>query len=441
MLKYAQTRQSLQLKGLRNLTYTSWLGILLGVIMPLAAAWIYPTYVHMMPSPVVEWTRLQEIPFVLCELVVIFWAMTRGMELRDMAAALPQDIKIAFGIFLVGLWSSSLLISKVPGTSVVIATSTVLHILFGLSLFYLLRPVRQKDVEDFSRYLGLGLIVLALVTAWRFLLPPPASQMPEGIIEWSSALPGFISVRHFGSWTGAVAAIFSAIMMGRHRPLKWSWIDLLFFLSITMTIWSGTRAAILAITVACAAMVVSNRRLPNIRLIGRMIALTAIGFAIAVLLQPYGDPSFLLFDNTVQTHSVDQFGNGRASLWAATYSKWLESPWFGWGSGSTFWEVYVGWSHTQPHNFVLQFLISWGVVGAAGALWLLGRATLGAYKKVFHLQHGWPLLVGLYSLLVMASLEGMLHYPRFIMLIVTLFAMIFRLVPNDETPTVLKQTR
>lgn len=37
-----------------------------------------------------------------------------------------------------------------------------------------------------------------------------------------------------------------------------------------------------------------------------------------------------------------------------------------------------------------------------------------------------PLLAGLYSLLVMGLLEGMLHYPRFITLKMMLFAIIFR---------------
>lgn len=175
-------------------------------------------------------------------------------------------------------------------------------------------------------------------------------------------------------------------------------------------------------------------------MIGRLSLLTGAAALLAFMLIPYGNASFLLFEywdsNVAQNVAVnaDQISSGRMSLWYGTYSKWLEAPWFGWGSGSTFWEVFeLNWRHTQPHNFILQFLISWGIVGAAGALWLLARVTISAHKQVLANTELWPLLAGIYSLLVMAMLEGMLHYPRFIMLIMALYALIFRL--SDRSPT------
>lgn len=421
-----------------DLTPVAIIAILVGIVMPLVAAWFYPTYTHMMSDPVVEWTRLQEIPFVICEALIVLWALYRGMELRFFAPLVPRDCLIAGGIFMLGLWGSTLLVSKVPATSLMISLSYIVHILFAFSVYYLTAPGKETARDHFSVALGLGLIGLAFLTGFRFILGPVLDNLPVSQIDWASAIPGFISVRHFGSWTGAVVAIFAAILMGRRDDAPLSRYDFFFFLSMTMTIWSGTRAAVLALAVSCAIMVLSMWRLPTLRMIGRLSILSGAAALLAFILLPYGHPAFLLFEywdkNIAQNvlANADQISSGRMSLWHGTYMKWLQAPWFGWGSGSTFWEVHeLGWTHTQPHNFILQFLISWGIVGAAGALWLLARTTVAAHRRVLANPSMWPLLAGLYALLVMAMLEGMLHYPRFIMLIMALYALIFRLTERE----------
>jgi exopolysaccharide production protein ExoQ len=409
------------------------IGILIGVFMPLVSAWVYPTYMHFVPDPMMEWTRLQELPFVISELLVIIWAIGRGMELRHFTEKLPRDYLVAIGLLFAGLWISTLLVSKIPLTSMTISLSYIVHLLFGCAVFHLVGPnPKRATFDQFSAGLAVGLVALALLTAYRFLLPPALSDTPGGVIEWASSLPGFISVRHFGSWTGAIAAIFAAVIMRRRSETAFSWHDIAFLISISMTIWSGTRAAILAIGVSCAVLVICTRRFPSLRVIGRLSILTGIGASLAFLLIPFSDPAFYLFAPSDEYVSGNQVSSGRFELWAATYEAWLKAPWFGWGSGSTFWEVRaLGWKHTQPHNFVLQFLISWGLVGGAGGLWLLGRSVAAAHRRVSVNPDIWPLLAGLYALLVMASLEGMLHYPRFIMLIVALFALIFRLTERE----------
>jgi exopolysaccharide production protein ExoQ len=405
-----------------------YIGVLVGIVMPLIAAWVYPTYMHMMPNPIHEWTRLQEIPFVLCEFLVICWAITRGMEIRHIIAKIPKDCLIACVIFFIGLWSSTLFLSKVSVTSYVISISFMIHLMFGFSVFYLVSTSKKEVFEQFGRGLFFGLIALALITAWRFALPPPAWTVPGGVIKWDSALPGFISVRHFGSWTGAIAAIFAAVLIKREDESAFSWHDLAYTFAVGLTIWSGTRAAVLAIALACAILVVGMWRLPSLRTIGRLSILTGIAACLAWLLIPYNDSNFYLFAPDDSFGGSGEITSGRWEMWVATYNIWLKSPWFGWGSGSTFWEVRaLGWQHTQPHNFVLQFLISWGLLGASGAFWLLGRAVVGAQRRTLAQPDLWPYMSGLYALLAMACLEGMLHYPRFIMLIVVLLAIVYRL--------------
>jgi O-antigen ligase len=259
------------------------------------------------------------------------------------------------------------------------------------------------------------------------------SQIPGGEIEWASAVPGFISVRHFGSWTAAITAAFMAMLLYAGDDRRMGWWRFLYFLSAAMTIWSGTRAAVFALILTAIILVLINRKLPTFRAIGVLSILTLAAVAATLPLLPAGDPAFQLFRingyGADHVDNLNQVASGRMVLWAATWDRWLDSPLFGWGTGSVFWEVYVDWSHTQPHNVVLQFLISWGLVGAAGAFWLLGRAVVTVQRTALRRPHLHPPMAMLYTMLLMSTLEGMLHYPRFIMLIMILFAIILREQP------------
>jgi exopolysaccharide production protein ExoQ len=399
------------------------IGLLVGIIMPVVSAILYPTYTYTMATPWVEWTRLLELPFVMCEIAIIFWAVQKGMQITETLGALPRDIKYALILLGIGCTASSLFISKRSIDSFTISLFTLVHLLFLMAVSYVARGSKLLDQNLFLKLIGVGLFVLALMTAVKFAFPPPASKVPGGSIIWSNALPGFISIRHFGSWTGAVCAAFTAMLLTDSKERRLSWTHWLYFVSAAMTIWSATRAAILAIAVAAAITIAMNRKMPNFRTLAITAMLTGAALTVAWLLLPDNDPVFLLID-TNDFKGGNELTGGRLDLWAATYHKWLQSPLLGWGSGSTFWEVFVGWTHTQPHNFVLQCLISWGLVGAAGALWLLGRAIIAAHRQAMRYPELRPLLAILDALLVQSMLEGMLHYPRFIMMIMILFAVI-----------------
>lgn len=398
------------------------LGVVIGVVMPVVAALCYPTYVHLMPTPWVERTRLAELPFVLCELVLIQLALRRGYADRAIWDRLPQDVRWASGLLLVGLTVSSLVVSRDRSTSIALSLFTLVHLRFAAAAFFMARA-HPATPRPFMLALGAGLIALAALTAWKFALPPPAASVPGGRIEWGSALPGFINVRHFGAWTGAIAAgLMLWLLYGQdgrdRRPIA-----CLYLLAAGMTCWSGTRAAVLAMVVVAIVAALTLRRLPDRRPAVLVGGLSAAALACALLLAPAGQPDFMLY-SFGDGASANAATGGRLVLWRATLARWLEAPLFGWGSGSTFWEVYVGWSHTQPHNVVLQFLISWGLVGAAGGLWLLVRA-IGAMHRFGMSDDGLRPLAGLlYALLFQSLLEGMLHYPRFIMVIMVGFAVI-----------------
>jgi exopolysaccharide production protein ExoQ len=391
------------------------LGLLFGIVMPVLAAFIYPTYAHVMASPQVEWTRLVELPFVVCEIGVIYAAWRGGMQSGDYWRALPRDARFALVLMLVGLTVSSVFVSKEPTRSVLISMITIVHLQFFATIHFFAVRKGLADLRAFMPLLGAGMVVLALLTAWKFSFPPPAAQVPGGKIEWGNALPGFISVRHFGSWTGAITAGFLVALLYSAPDRTERWSRLWYTLGICLSAWSGTRAVFAALVGVGLIFGITLRQLPDRRALAQVAGLTAVGMLIAYCL-PVPSQEFWLFDSD-DLQNADNLSGGRLVLWQATFFKWLQAPMFGWGSGSTFWEVYVGWAHTQPHNVILQCLISWGIVGAAGALWLLGRAIAAVHRQGAADVALRPLMGMTYALLLMSLEEGMLHYPRFIMII------------------------
>lgn len=403
-----------------------WLGLIIGVVMPVLSALLYPVYMHQMQPAWAEWTRLMELPFVGCELAIIHVALRKGYRDDRIWTALPGDVRVALGLLVVGVTVSSVFFSKNVAASVTFSIVTLTHLRFGAAFYFLAKSEKEDQarclVSKFGSGLILGLLILVVMTILKFHFPPAEWTVPGGKIEWPSALPGFINVRYFGSWAGAIAAgLMWALLYDRGKKVEVY--SLCYLLAAGLTCWSGTRAAVLAMAIVALIAVIGSRRLPTTRNLVRVIGLSGLAMLGAIIFAPE-DPTFALFVQE-DIGSAEALTSGRIALWQGTFHRWLDAPIFGWGSGSTFWEVDVGWWHTQPHNTLLLFLISWGVTGAAGAIWLLGRAIVATYHTGMDNEAVRPVAGALYGLLAMSLFAGMLHYPRFVMLIMICFAILF----------------
>jgi O-antigen ligase len=77
---------------------------------------------------------------------------------------------------------------------------------------------------------------------------------------------------------------------------------------------------------------------------------------------------------------------GRVDIWRFCFSKWLEAPWFGYGLGSPRRVIPDGWSDSwgfttgTAHNFVLESLLSVGVIGTLPLLAVLFGLALGIMR-------------------------------------------------------------
>ena len=397
------------------------LAIVLGIAMPLITAVLYPTYFTQMAQPWREITRILEVPYVLFEIVFILWAGRRGFDLTAALKMLPLDIMLAGGVLVGAMGISSIAMSSDIPFALTHSLMWLVHLCFALAVYSVLTGEHPVDGDRFLAFHTVGLILLAIYTAWWFLTVPQPSTLPFGEVRLRGALPGWIDVRHFGSWTGAIAAGFSVRILWGQEGRGMTLAHLGYTIAAGLTVWSGTRAAILAIIAVCLIFLIM-RRFPELQRIGWAALLTALSCFGAYLFLP-DDPNFWLID-LAELSTVGNATDTRGDIWWFSIRIWERSPWFGLGTGSIFWEFPTADTPTQPHNVILQFLISWGIVGASSGLWLLGRGIAAVHRAGRGDIALIALLGMLYALLFQSLLEGMLHYPRFIVSIMVLGAIV-----------------
>lgn len=394
-----------------------------GFILPVIAGLLFPTYTIRVEPEFLESARQLGLVYLIGEMAVVVYARRRGCDFAAIFGEMPKWARIALAIFLATFWVSSAFVSQRMPFSLGLSLGWVVHLLFAASVYHLAGSSRVLDVRNIATGFVAGLVALALFIAVQFAAVPAAlfensaSFVNPGAIDLSSAIPGFISSRLFGSWCGAVLALLTGIAWqhsgerGRHA------LYLMLALTLGLTFWTATRAAVLGwgIGLPLAWMLVGKpasstfyTRLP-IYLIGAV--------AIALLVPPYNNDHFTLF-RWGGLDSPDVLASGRLTLWANALRVAAEYPLLGSGAGSSWWLVEVqGFYHVQPHNAVVQFLLNWGLVPTIPALALLAGATWHAHRIARRVRELLPVILMLDCLLAMSLFDGMLHFAQFVMLI------------------------
>jgi O-antigen ligase len=346
--------------------------------------------------------------------------------------------KIALALFTTTFWWSSAFVSLHPEFSVPLALAWIIHILFGAALFHSIEEISEESVGLFAFVLASGLALFGCVIAYHFLFVPKGMHVALGMLGWGSSIPGFISLRLFGAFCGAVlATVLLVVWRADNRGEREWWHYPAVAVTAGMMIWSGTRAAVLGVIVGLLLVAFGYGMRMHWGFAGRLTLCVAAGAVGAWLLIPYGDTYFLLLapEDNIGASDIATGGGGRVSMWAAMLRVFSEHPLLGTGGGSSAWLAPPGmFPHLQPHNAFVQFLLTWGLVGALPAFYLFGRATLAVHRICRNRHELLPILAMLDTLLFMSLLDGMLYFPRFVMLIIICYATIFAAAREGRAP-------
>lgn len=397
------------------------------VLLPLARiAFMAPE-----PGPLQSFLRFAHIPLV--ELGLITLMLREGGSLR--AACRPTAPAIAL---LAGLWLAAMAVSTAlsdhPGPALSKNVEYLIHALFFLVLLkagYSARQVRCVAIAAVG-----ALLVYLVALAVILVLAPP----PDGL--WRYAMPGFRNVRHLDYWLGAVLAGLLAARLTLRQGVFAGWrghiADMAALAFWFALFWTGGRGAALAALLAGGLVVYGSGRIGGAAGPVRQAAIMLLAMALAVAF-PVDEPSFgiLRFLEESRFATLNAFSSGRLAIWDEAIRLWLNAPLFGLGAGQAV--LHMQASHgvfLQPHNVALQWLMAWGLAGAAPALGLLARQVLRAWRVT--MATGSP--GGIFALaLVLATaanalIDGTLYhpYPVFLFAVFLALGLLPRAIAESE---------
>ncbi len=401
------------------------LGIILSALL-VGCGLVFRTYMIAMPTQGMEMARQFGLPFVAAELAVIVWALRQGLDFAGAWRKLPTYAQWLWGLFLATFWIGSVFVSEVKILAILHSLFLLVHIAFACAVAHLVGRFEQNELEKMAKMLVIGLCIFCAMTAYAFVFHPPFDTMPNNEIVWQFAIPGFISLRLFGAVCGALFCFllgthFLAAEQKRLTYWHWFWITL----SAGMMIWSGTRAAVLGSFAVLMLVLFFYRIRPPWRVSLGIFLSLAVASCLAIMLVPYGDPTFLLYAPG-DGASTGAASGGRFEYWASVWQTYLTVPLFGAGPFAVSYMVDAEpMRHVQPHNIVLQFLLSWGAIATGLALVIMAIVTLKAHVIARQHRIVLPFLMMLDCLLVMSLFDGMTHFAQQLMLIMIGYGAIF----------------
>lgn len=351
---------------------------------------------------------------------VVVWELIFLLISRQSASAafhrLPGALRAAALVWLAAM-AVSFLKMNFPLFGAVKTFVWLVHALFALHVaaFLAEHPATRRTLA--YAFAAGGLAYLLFLTIIVATTPQPYGR-------WAESMPGFLNVRHLGFYLGALAAISmrGVIDPERKHGIFWRAAALIFTAALC---WTGGRASVLALVAATALVILSLPRVRSLRAGAEAVAVVAAGALLAQVHQ-LPDTAFdllrLVPNESAAGADLNSYSSNRIAMWSETLDLIAASPFVGYGAGQAMSLLdTAGGYFAQPHNFVLQFMLAWGIPGGLAAMALLTypfvflwqrRADLGAAEGAF--------LIGALALVGTALLDASLYHPWPIAMLVLL---------------------
>tara|TARA_R110002073_G_scaffold176118_7_gene333779 strand:- start:545 stop:1840 length:1296 start_codon:yes stop_codon:yes gene_type:complete len=362
------------------------------------------------------------VEFIFC-LLIILKRRTYGYNLNHLPLLLA-------GAFMLWFLAVVLSIPDMPlqAGGLIVTIRFAIHFCFFIALGSFLVQHPSAAQRLLLSLLISGIIMLPLFWARLYL----TYDQPD--FDWTWSLPGFTNVRHLDYFLGALVSLLGLLPLTRlfqdsTRTLHVT-LTLLLALCWGMIFWSGGRGSAVAAFLSVTTLLLFFRPGGWRKIALYNLSILFIAAVISAFLPaPNGSYGILRFMTKItETDSLDAFSAGRLAIWQQVYAVWLENFWFGIGAGQTK-TIIPAASATfgQPHNIILQALMSWGVIGGGAFLitlfagfWTRLRQfqCLPEHRNSIHIvAYGLAL-----TLAVNALVDGTLYYPLPIFLFIIGFA-------------------
>jgi O-antigen ligase len=315
------------------------------------------TWAPVQISPLQNVILLTALPVVVAEVVVIIIAIRAGLLTELRRNPVPPAAAIALGVWVAIAIGTSLFVAPAPGISMRWTLHWVIHLAFGFSVAYLAgRAFKIRDLvtcylAGFLVYVLLFLVFV--VTAWNVRT------------DWVFNLPGAIHIRHVGIYAAAMTGMSIGAMARPGGRTARAALIAVTAIGFALGAWSGSRGMLLSVGAATvlAAVVIPAMRRPLILVTA---ALCLVAGIVAVAWLPVPDHQMWGLGREVAATTQHEVTTGRIQIWKNVIHAIARRPIFGYGRGQM--PIVAPFGRMgQPHNYILQLLLSSGVAGLACA--------------------------------------------------------------------------
>jgi exopolysaccharide production protein ExoQ len=368
--------------------------------------------------PWVDRFHQYEMPFILIEICVIFWAHQQGLRFSTVIANLKKLDRNCLFLFLGTFWVSSVFVSPVPVFSGLRAAYWLIHLAFGVSVFFLSRgaTVREFKVVGAWQFLSLALFVPIMVVHLA-LAPNIPFDGTHGVF-WQASIPGLLSIRHLGIWAAGILSLAIGCLWADQKIKRYELVYAAIAVATGLLCWSGTRSGVFGVGVAALTLLGTTRRLPPLRIVLPAVGACFAGALVSAALWLPPDGAFGLFHILSRLQpGVEDPTSGRMYIWLVMLGDFTKQPIFGGGEGVTRWTAaFGGVYHIQPHNFIVQFLTSWGLVASSAAALMLIRIRIAMHEVARTCLISIPSVALFDAMIAMSLVDGGLYFSRMIIM-------------------------
>ena len=220
----------------------------------------------------------------------------------------------------------------------------------------------------------------------------------KGIEVHDEKLLFFSNIRQIGLYLTFISCFCISYWIYEIKNIGEKKIIFSLFIFLTLTILLGNRGSLISLVISFI-FFLTILKFKNIKIKKKIILfLLCLFFAyclneIVIFLSDLSYPKTNLKTTSFDLMRIDAYSfNDRLAMWSYGVELIKRYPIFGLGSNGFFIESinnkyttgYPVFSyHTHPHNFIIQFLVEWGILGCSIIFFLFGKVFLTTLKNIF----------------------------------------------------------
>lgn len=260
----------------------------------------------------------------------------------------------------------------------------------------------------------------------------------ENYIFWRF-VPVFGGIRHLGLSIGFLVVILYC----KQASSLWeeAFFRIIRIAGLCLVFWSGGRTPITA-WIICAGVITYGDR----TIFTALFVETAVAAAGAMLLPPpYANLGLAgAVGRSVGSVSIDALSSMRITLWQSTVDYLTENGHIWWGAGGNgFIRIQTLWDaqlkppgHIHPHNFIVQSLCEWGIVGTTAMLAFV--AYWLPITKIKNTVHATPAAAaGVVYIVATGMLDATLYHLEHLIYLITALALCLSVIAPKPCKTTI----